>query len=156
MIGLPQPITGPFVNFMLILTTLIINPTAGILLGSITPLIAVLRGQLPPLLLPMVPFIIAGNAVLVIFFSLPVSVTKTGYSKIVRQSAPWIGILLGAFLKFVLLYFSATLVLPILFVRSLPDPVIAMMALPQFITAIVGGVLALFFHRLLSKLVDLH
>ena len=155
MIGLPQPITGPFVNFMLILTTLIINPTAGILLGSITPLIAVLRGQLPPLLLPMVPFIIAGNAVLVIFFSLPVSMTKTGYSKIVRQSAPWIGILLGAFLKFVLLYFSATLVLPILFARSLPDSVIAMMALPQFITAIVGGVLALFFHRLLSKLVDL-
>ena len=48
MMGLPQPFTGPLINMMLIITSLIINPGAGVILGLFTPILAALRGQLPP------------------------------------------------------------------------------------------------------------
>jgi hypothetical protein len=48
MAGLPQPITGPAVNAMLMLTTLVVGMAGGVAVGALTPGIAFLRGILAP------------------------------------------------------------------------------------------------------------
>lgn len=146
MIGLPQPITGPLVNFFLIITTLVLGPPAGVGLGTITPLVAVIRGQLPAILAPMVPFIILANAILVLGFALVragLSVwEKPGKNSGLRLSA-WIGVLAGAIFKFLWLAFAVRVMLPFLFNIQFPVKILAMMTTPQLLTALVGGSLAL-------------
>ncbi|HOZ21778.1 MAG TPA: ECF transporter S component [bacterium] len=148
MIGLPQPLTGPLVNLMLALTTLITGAAAGVALGCLTPLIALIRGQLPPLLAPFIPFILAGNALYVIFLGL---LCKKGCGLPLRSWRAWLGVLLGSTAKFIWLFAAARLIMPLLIARTLPEPVIAMLTFPQLVTALIGGVLALLFHALLVR-----
>jgi hypothetical protein len=150
-LGLPQPITGPIVNLMLILTTLILNWFGGIILGCFTPVVAVLRGQLPAILIPMVPFIILGNAILVSTFSLVRACSaKRGASPL--SAAYWTGIVIAAALKCSFLYVAARLILPVIVGRELPAQYLAMMAAPQFFTALLGGSLALLAYRMLPTI----
>jgi len=112
LIGLPQPVTGPFINFMLIVTTQIVSATGGAVLGCVTPALAVLRGQLPPPLAPMVPFI---------------------------------------------LYLTARFLLPLLLGKPVSAALVSLMALPQWLTALIGGWLALVFYRFwLTKIKAAH
>lgn len=153
MIGLPQPFTGPLVNMMLILTALLIHPLAGAGLGLITPLAAALRGQLPPPLIPMVPFITVANILYVFSFAairrLFCLFERPG--NLIRSLPAWTGLLIGSALKWGFLYFSARLFLPLLFAKHLPDKIIALMSLPQFITALLGGGAALLLYQLLKR-----
>lgn len=148
LIGLPQPVTGPLVNLMLILTTLVTNVYGGIALGTITPLIALLRGQLPALLAPFVPFIIVGNILLVLFFAL----LYRGSNRPAWQNwKGWLGIIFAATAKFLWLFVSARFLLQALVAKSLPEKIIGLMTFPQLATALLGGGLALLFHGLLIK-----
>jgi hypothetical protein len=153
MIGLPQPFTGPLVNMMLILTALLINPLAGVGLGLITPMAAALRGQLPPPLIPMAPFIIVANGLLVVGFSAVRRLLRRFEPRgsLLRSLPAWTGLLIGAALKWGFLYFSAQFFLPLLLAKLLPDKVIALMSLPQFITALIGGGAALVLYQLLKR-----
>jgi hypothetical protein len=153
LVGLPQPFTGPLVNAMLILTTLVLQPAAGVILGVLTPTVALLRGQLPPGLLPMVPFIMTANALLVLSFAVIRNLLKPFFhaKPILFSVNAWLALAGAAFLKFVWLYFSAKLVLPLLLGSMLPKPFIVMMALPQFLTALAGGALALVIYTLLQQ-----
>jgi len=154
MIGLPQPVTGPIVNLMLILTTLILNPIAAVILGTITPTVAVIRGQLPAILMPMVPFIILGNALLVLTFGFVrhlLSGSRPPASLPLKSPANWAGLLAGSFAKFLWLYFSVKHILPLLIGKTLPPRLVSMMALPQLITALIGGALALAIYQILRK-----
>ena len=149
MIGLPQPVTGPLVNMMLILTTLILNPLAGIILGAITPTVALIRGQLPSILFPMVPFIIVGNASLVLIFALVLKPVKNKNTLVlVKSITHWLAIIAASTAKFVWLYLSVRTFLPLLLGRSLPNKIMALMALPQLITALLGGIFALIVYQL--------
>lgn len=146
MFGLPQLITGPLINMMLLISALILDPVGGIILGVITPLVALFRGQLPPLLAPMVPFIMIGNAIWVGIFS---TIHSVYGQKILSSVRTWVGLIVAALLKSFWLFLSARFALPVLLGKRLPDSVIATMSIPQFITAITGGILALFIYRLL-------
>ncbi len=152
MLGLPQPFTGPLVNMMLLLTALILGPAYGAGLGVVTPAAAALRGQLPPLLIPMVPFIVVANALFVLVFALVRRLLNSaGRSTVAIESpAAWLGLLFGASVKFGFLFLSARLLVPLLFGRVLPPQMLYAMSLPQWITALAGGAAALFMHRLLS------
>jgi hypothetical protein len=153
MIGLPQPITGPIVNMMLLLTTLIISPLAGCILGLVTPVVAGLRGQLPPLLLPMIPFIVLSNASLIFVFFLSRRFWATWLKdENVLLSVPaWIGLFSGAIVKFIILYHAVRFFLPFYLGKAIPDAIIAAMSLPQLITAIVGGLFAFLIYRMLQS-----
>ncbi len=152
-LGLPQPVTGPLINMMLLLTTLILGPLSGMALGAITPVVAAFRGQLPPLLIPMVPFIIVSNALLVSIFALVASILckQFGKENLLINPGCWIGLLAGSVVKFLWLYMSAVFLVPLFFGKELPEPVVVMMALPQFITALFGGILAFVIFQLLKK-----
>ncbi|MBN1480181.1 ECF transporter S component [candidate division KSB1 bacterium] len=156
MLGLPQPVTGPLVNMMLILTTLVISTLAGVSLGFITPVVAAVRGQLPGFLLPMIPFIIVSNALLVILFSFIRRLLATWLrdDNLLLSFPAWLGLFVGAFVKFLVLYHSARILLPMLISKNVPEAFIAMMSLPQLLSAIFGGALALFIFRMLSSRFD--
>jgi len=157
MLGLPQPITGPLVNMMLIVTTLLIGSAGGALLGFITPLMAMLRGQLPPFLFPMVPFIIISNFILVTCFSYCRRYfSQCAQANPLRSLPDWIGLLSGAFFKYAWLFLSAKLLLPIFLGRELPAKFLAAMALPQLITAITGGIIAFMIYNLLRTRIHIH
>ena len=149
-IGLPQPITGPIINALLFLTTTLIGFYAGIMLGCLTPLVAVLRGQLPALLAPFIPFIAFSNAVLVIVFHTFHYKLKIDISSI-KHLRRYFAIVTAAVAKFLFLTAAIKLLFPIFFNYALPEKFAALMMTPQLFTALAGGGLYLLLAKLLTK-----
>ena len=149
LVGLPQPVTGPFVNFMLILTTLFISTGGGCVLSFITPVMAVLRGQLPAPLAPMAPFIIIANFLFVVSFALLRTNQLQSSGRFYFRNGA--AVTAAAIIKFATLYVAAQFLLPLILGKTLPARMISLMALPQLITALAGGWLALFFYHLWQK-----
>jgi hypothetical protein len=136
MLGLPQFSTGPLVNAFLLLAALLNGIWSGVIIGLFTPWIAFARGILAPPLGPMIPFIMAGNAILVIVFSL-----VAGKRENLRREIT--GIILGSFLKYLLLSQAVA------WVVQVPPPVAKAMQTPQLFTALAGGAIALIVYRVI-------
>ncbi|WP_369018323.1 ECF transporter S component [Thermatribacter velox] len=137
-LGLPQWFTGPLVNAFLLLASLVSGIGSGVLVGLLTPWIALLRGILPPPLAPMVPFIMLGNALLVIIFSL---VRR-------KKEVLWLSIValvLAALGKYLLLSQAVR------YLVEVPPRVAQAMQVPQLLTALGGGAIALSIERALKK-----
>jgi hypothetical protein len=130
-----QFITGSIVNATLFVSTVLLGAKAGIMVGLIPSLIALSVGTLPTPLAPMIPYIMTGNAILVIVFSL--FIKKYGMA-----------IFLSGTLKFVFLYAASLIVVGLLPNNELAQSVAFMMSWPQLITAFVGGALAYSFLKL--------
>ena len=129
-LGLPQWFTGPLVNAFLLLASSLVGMGSGVVIGLLTPWIALLRGILPPPLAPVVPFIMLGNALLVIIFSL---ITR-------KKEVPWLNVLalvLAAFGKYLLLSQAVR------YLVEVPPRVAQAMQIPQLLTALAGGAIAL-------------
>lgn len=140
-----QIFVGPAVNTILILTAAICGGVYGVLVGSLTPLLALLTGQLVSALGPFIPFIIIGNILFVLSF---IILNKRGkYGK-------YLGIIIGAFIKYAFLSISASKLIP-LFNLNIPakmvNKLIITMGIPQLITALIGGAFALILIELLRK-----
>ncbi|EEG77280.1 hypothetical protein [Dethiobacter alkaliphilus] len=125
-LGLPTVITGPMVNFMLVLSVILVGTGGGVFIGTITPWIALLVGILPAPLAPAVPFIMAGNAILCL------TVGVLSQSTAMRV----LGVILGSLLKFAVIGGAASYVL------TLPAPMAQMLTFPQLTNALLGGLLA--------------
>ncbi|MDD4765115.1 MAG: ECF transporter S component [Atribacterota bacterium] len=123
--GFPQFITGPLVNTVLYLATMIVGWQGGILIGIFTPVIAAMRGILPPPLAPLIPFIALGNAILVILFFWLKSKNKI------------FGIIIASLVKFLVLVSAVRLLVQV------PPAIAQMMSFPQLVTALAGGFFAL-------------
>lgn len=122
-----QWITGPIVNAALILAAVCIGPMEAVVLGLMPSTVALSSGLLPLPLAPMVPFIIIGNAVLILSFQY---LAVKNY--VVR-------ILVAAFLKAAFLIFSVTFLMDKLFEKEFLGNLLLMMSWPQFMTALIGG-----------------
>ncbi len=147
MAGLPIFITGPFINCMLLLITYIVGLWGGILLGCLTPVVALIRGHLPPALYPALPFVVLGNISLVIVFYM-IQRRKEIYS-LKQYILSIIAIIPAAITKFSLLTLSVKWILPILMGVALPSPFVVIMTLPQLFTALIGGALFLVLVKIL-------
>lgn len=123
-----QWVTGPVINATLILATVLIGPMEAVLIGLMPSTIALVAGLLPLPLAPMVPFIMIGNAILVVFFH---------YLKNQNYA---VRLLLSAFFKFAFLHLSVTFVMARLLDTGLVAKLAVMMSWPQFITAVIGGI----------------
>ncbi len=88
----PQPVTGPLVNALLLITVETLGLWPAIGLGLVTPLGGLLHGVLPLPLAVMVPFIMAANAVLVAVYDR------------LRTRNRWLALGVAAVAKFALLY----------------------------------------------------
>ncbi len=131
--GFPQPITGPLVNTVLYLAASIVGWQGGILIGILTPVVAAMRGILPPPLAPLIPFIALGNATMVVLFYLLKSKNKI------------VAIVVASVVKFLILFSAVNLLVQV------PPAVSKMMSLPQLITALVGGIVAFLVMTILKK-----
>ncbi len=125
-----QFITGPIVNATLLIAVAVLGIRDGLLIGLIPSSIALGIGLLPPVLAPMIPFIIVGNAILVVTF---------GY---LRHKNYWLGVVSGAVLKFAFLFGTSSIVTNLLLNQQVAAKVAIMMSWPQLVTALAGGLLA--------------
>ncbi|MEI6156896.1 MAG: ECF transporter S component [Atribacterota bacterium] len=138
-LGFPQFFTGPLVNAFLILATLTTGVSSGVVIGLLTPLVAFSRGILPVPLGPMIPFIVLGNVALVIVFWLIIQKRPENLNLGVM------GVVTGAVVKYLILSQSVG------FLVSVPSLVAKSMQIPQLITALVGGGIALVVEQALRR-----
>jgi hypothetical protein len=110
---------------------MILGITGGAIVGALTPWVAYLRGILPPLLAPLIPFIMLANIVLVVVFG------------ILAKGNPWLGLGAGALCKY------GVFVVAINFLFTFPPQLAQAFQLPQLITAFAGGAIALTVYRML-------
>jgi hypothetical protein len=135
-----QLITGTIVNASLIIGTVILSSRDGLLIGLLPSSIALATGLLSPVLAPMIPFIIVGNAILVLTLA---------YFKNFNF---WVGLGAAAILKFAFLYGSSTIVIGLLINKQVAPAVAQMMSWPQLFTAVAGGLVAFGYLKLTGKL----
>lgn len=135
-LNLPQPVTGPGINAVLYVAALYVNPLSGVLVGLVTPWIALMVGILK--FAPAVPVIMAGNAALAL---------SAGYLARVNR---YFGMGLAAVIKFAVM----TLGMKCLVWQGTKVPPVAYTALTttQLFTALGGAVVALVILEALGRL----
>ena len=138
MLGFPQMVTGPAVNAMLLLSSTYVGALGATVIGLLTPWIAFIRGILAPPLAPMIPFIMLGNAVLVLCYVIIRGKVNNNYI------GSGIGLVTGAIAKFLVLSLAVQLIV------NLPPPVSKAMQIPQLYTAVIGGIIAIIVEKLLN------
>ena len=125
-----QIVTGIIVNAVLFTGAYYLNTTSALLLGILPSSVALAVGLLSPVLAPMVPFIIIGNAVLVLTFSW---LLKLNF---------WVGGIVAGILKFAFLYGMSFVIAGLILNDKAAASVTGMMGLMQLITAFGGFILA--------------
>jgi hypothetical protein len=135
-----QFVVGPIVNATLLIATVLLGVRGGILIGLIPSTIALSTGLLPAVLAPMIPFIIVGNAILVVTF---------GY---LRDKNYWLALVSGSILKFAFLFGTSGIVISLLLNQKIASSVAMMMSWPQLATALAGGLVAYGFLRGTKKI----
>lgn len=137
----PQLLTGTIVNTLLFLFVsqayskkilpIVILPSIGALLNGI------LFGKFTIFLLYFLPFIWVGNYVLI-----------QSFSSLLKKNSFFVSVLVSSVLKFLVLFsiaylFTMTKIVPMIFLQ--------LMGLFQLGTALMGGILALFINKIITK-----
>jgi len=131
-----QWLTGPIINAIFVLALFLVGIRSALVICLVPSLMALSGGLLPAILAPVVPFIMIGNAIFVLtidWFYNNAKDSNRGY---------WLGIILGAALKFAWLFLSVSFISRLLIKQELAVKVAQMMSWPQFATAVMGGMMA--------------
>ena len=131
-----QWITGPLVNASLVLVLFLIGIRSAIVVALVPSLMALVSGLLPSILAPIIPFIMISNVVFVFSIDWFYNNFKN------EQVAYWLGVSIGAFLKFLFLFLSISTISKLLIKQEVVVRIAQMMIWPQFITAMTGGLIA--------------
>jgi hypothetical protein len=135
-----QQITGPLVNALLFIATIILGVRSALVICFLPSIVSVSVGILPAVMLPMIPVIILGNVLLVLLFNY---FNKKNF---------WLGVIIASFVKFVFIYSLATL-LASEFIKS---PMFAKvvgqaMGYMQLVSALAGGIIAWVFLKFIKR-----
>jgi len=143
--GMGQFVAGSIVNFILVAATILVGVSSGITVSVIAPVFAYfMLGR--PAFPVIVPFIMVGNAVLVVavYFISVRSYENLGLVGYVRIVA---AIIFGSVLKFLVLWLGVVhIALPFLIPNAAPPQVAAMSHMfswPQLVTALIGSSVAM-------------
>jgi hypothetical protein len=132
-LGLPPQFRGPALNAMLLLGTIFVGPAAGMLIGVLSPWVALVWELMSPVLAPAVPFLILGNVAYVLLFA---------------RLSSWAGwytaLAAGGIGKYVILAGGVN------FLLRLPRPLAATLVTPELFAALMGGAVALVIAQLLA------
>ena len=131
LLRLPQLFTGSIVNATLLVAAVALGPRAAVTLGFLPSAFALMSGQLPVQLAPLVPLIVTGNALLVVVFHR------------LRRRGWWVGVVAAAVAKFCWLFGTTSLLSAAIGLTG-PAATLALtlMGWPQLVTALSGGVIA--------------
>ena len=148
-----QMVTGSCVNFVLATSVLLAGLPCGLVVALVSPVLAFLLGIAPQVL--TVPAIMAGNSVFVLLLYW---IADPSGKRIWRQITAW---LVSAAAKFATLYGIVSLLICGVFARNLLasgalKPAMlqvlpATFGVPQLITALIGGAVALILCPVLQK-----
>jgi uncharacterized membrane protein len=131
-------VTGSVVNFMLIVSVMICGLASGLSVAVVSPVMAKFLGIGP--FWSLIPFIAAGNIVLVIFWHFIGNRNMGPYYAAYAAAS-----ITAAIAKFLVLYIGVVKIAVPVFL-GLPEGQSAiisnMFSIPQVITALVGGILA--------------
>lgn len=134
-----QAITGPIVNAVFFLAVFLFAPEVAILVGLLPSLVALAGGLLPAVLAPMIPFIMLGNAILILTFYY------------LKKRNFWLGVGVASLFKFLFLFSTSSVVINLLLNKEVAQKVALMMSWPQLLTALVGGGIAYFVLKILKR-----
>ncbi|MDD5749333.1 MAG: iron hydrogenase [Patescibacteria group bacterium] len=137
---LSQQITGPIVNALLFIATVILGVQGAVVVAFFPSVFALSVGLLPLPLAPMIPFVMVGNFILVTTFDY------------LRLKNFWLGIVVASLAKFLFLWASSSLIVSSLLSGQLAMTVSAMFSWPQLITALTGGILAYIFLKGIKRI----
>ena len=144
-------IIGSLVNLCIVVATGLVGITAGVVISIISPLIALAQGHLPHPL--FVPVTMAGNLVIAIVYYYISKANLAG------KASGYVGVVVGALAKWGIMYYvGVALVLNLIIGSALPQQKATLIALsfnvPQFITAIIGGILGVALVGILKNRID--
>ena len=145
---LNQLITGSIVNALLFISASTLGLESAFLLCLIPSLISIYTGLLPLSLAPMIPFIMTGNALLVLVFS---KMTNPTSLKFRGARNFWLGATSAAFIKFIFIW-SAGMILANSILHGISKSVLLMISWPQFATSIAGACIAFLFLKIIKKI----
>lgn len=132
-------ITGSVVNMLLIVSVMTCGMMSGLCVAVISPIMAKLIGVGP--LWSLIPFIVAGNIILVLIWHF-IGNRRWGH----KYTAPIIALAAVATAKFLVLYLGIVQI-AVPFLLRLPAPqaavISSMFSIPQLLTALLGGGVAL-------------
>ncbi|MCX6789799.1 MAG: iron hydrogenase [Candidatus Gribaldobacteria bacterium] len=143
-----QLITGTIVNAVLFLATATLGWTPAIAIGALPSLVAAMAGTLPSPLIPMIPFIITGNIILVMTLKGTEFLSPRKELGSFRASSFFLGAISASILKFLFLYATSATLFQFILPQKLAPQIAAMMSWPQLTTALLGGLLAFIFLRI--------
>ena len=134
-----QAVTGTIVNATLIIAAVVLGKKEAIAIGIFPSIISIITGLLVPSAIPLVPFIIIGNVILILTFSF---FKKNNY---------WKGIILGSVSKFLFLCVAGFIVSKIFESSVLVKISMTMFSWQQLLTALSGGIVAYVALRIIKK-----
>lgn len=147
LLGTPL-ITGSIVNLLLITSVMTCGPFSGLTVAVVSPVVAKFLGIGP--LWALIPFIAVGNIVLVLIWHFIGNLSLNGKEYPVYI----IALIVAATAKFLVLYIGIVKIAVPVFL-GLPEPqamvISNMFSIPQLITALVGGALAVALFPRLKK-----
>lgn len=123
-----QLVTGTIVNALLLGSVILFGSSGALSLCFIPSIVSLSTGLLPWVMAPMVPFIVAGNVLLVLVFDF------------FRKKNFFLGLVPGALLKFSFLFFVSNYLINFFIKQSVASKIAVMMSWPQLVTALLGGV----------------
>lgn len=129
-----QYVTGTGINAVLVTAVGTCGLPWASVIGFMTPVMAVLLGIQPIVTMVLVPFIIASNILYAALFH------------VLRRKSDYLGVSAAAFAKFILLYTAANMI-----ITKLPPPVKLAFSIPQLVTGLSGGILAIVIMKALKK-----
>lgn len=132
---LNQLVTGSIVNALLFIAVFVLGIESALLLCFIPSIISIYTGLLPTVLIPMIPFIIIGNVLLVLTFYF------------LRKKEFLIGVIPAILIKFLFIFVVGN-ILASTILNGIASKVILMVSWPQLATATAGACIAFLFLKI--------
>jgi len=134
-----QLITGSLVNALFFISASMLGFQSAFLLCFVPSLVSVYAGLLPILLAPVIPFIIAGNALLMFVF---IKLKHRGF---------WQGAVFASLAKFAFIWLVG-MILANSVLHGISKVVMQIISWPQLATAIAGSAIAFLFFKIIKKI----
>ncbi len=142
-----QLVTGSIVNALLFISVIYLGIESAFMLCLIPSLISIYTGLLPLALTPMIPFIMTGNALMVLVFSRFFPST----SLMTAKNSFWLSAVSASVIKFIFIW-SVGMLLANSVLHGISRVVMQMISWPQLVTSLSGACIAYLFLTIIKKI----
>jgi hypothetical protein len=135
-----QFISGPMVNALLIIITVMLGLRSAVILSFVPSLMALVGGLLPAMFAPLIPFIILSNIIFVCIFHW------------LRLKNYWLAAGSASIIKFIFLFAVSQMLFQLFLSQTLSGNLAMMMSWNQLYSAALGSVIAYGFLKAIKRI----